>query len=161
MCRVVLIMTFLLVTAGYLPAPIQEIQESPTPAAKEPTKAKRKQTRDSEGTGKTPSPSAKNQPTPVAPRFPGTWSGRLTVTGVLLVAQDNTFVISPLENSVQWTNGSATSNHTAVVVGNSISWKGGSFSEINCKVTMLGNGQTADVRITSPWGSASGTVRRQ
>jgi hypothetical protein len=164
--RVVIVATAIFTSAQRLPAPIVE-QESPTPTPQQSASPKRKQTKAREETSntsshrQTPSPPVKNQPSPTTPQFGGSWTGHFKVTGVLLMASEDTFVISPLQKSLQWIVNQGGSDHTAVALGNSISWKSGSFSEINCKLTMHSDGRTADIRMTSMWGSASGTVIRQ
>jgi hypothetical protein len=163
---------FLFIAAGVvffgavarLPAPIQEVTESPTPAPEHSATAKSKQTakhkiakENSDDLAKhTPAQSVKQTPAPQR-QLTGTWSGKLTVSGILAVGRDNTFVINREQTSVRWN----TVNYPVVANGSSISWKAGSFSELNCKLTMAGNGNTAEVRITSIWGNAVGTVNRQ
>jgi hypothetical protein len=84
----------MLLTIHQLPAPIQEVPESPTP--EQSTKPKPKRTtkpnasENSEASGKrpTPSPKPKNQASPIRDLFDGRWMGRfenaeftLTITG--------------------------------------------------------------------------------
>jgi hypothetical protein len=80
-----LIATLLLATAHRLPAPIQEVPESPSPAPEQPTKPKPKRTvkpktRESSEAStkpKTSSPPPKSQATPERNSIDGTWTGTL------------------------------------------------------------------------------------
>src|SRR5205809_4741548 len=77
-----LVATFLLVTVHQLPAPIQEVPESPTPASEHSAKPKLKRTvkpkitsENSEGSTKSRAPSP--TPSPRRNLFEGTWLGTL------------------------------------------------------------------------------------
>jgi cytoskeletal protein RodZ len=76
MIRVLLTIAFLFVTVHRLPAPIQEIPESPTPAPEQAAKPKPKGTTKpkSEASESATNP-ARQQPTSKQSRFAGTWSG--------------------------------------------------------------------------------------
>src|SRR5438046_10693239 len=86
MKHALLVLAFLLATTSRLPAPIQEVQESPTPAPEQSAKPKPKRTvkpkvtnENSESSTKrqTPSPIPKNQATPNRNLLDGTWDGTL------------------------------------------------------------------------------------
>jgi cytoskeletal protein RodZ len=81
-----LAVALLLITAHRLPAPIQEVPESPTPAPEESVKAKPKRTvkpkatsesSESSTKNKAPSPTPKGQASSTQPRYAGTWRGTI------------------------------------------------------------------------------------
>ena len=160
------ILCLLLAAPQRLPAPISEV-ESPTPAPEQSPKPKPKRTvkpkviQSSESSTKRTSAQATTGTTVSQPKLAGTWSGTLKISGILATTPNASFVINPTQNVVQWTNEHGTDNYPAVAIGNSISWKAGSFSEVNCSLTLLSDGQTAQVKMTSIWGSALGTVKKQ
>ena len=78
--RFSLIIALLLISAPRLPAPIQEVPESPTPAPEKSTKPKRTVKKASESSEastrrQTLSPTPKNQATPNQNQFDGAWAG--------------------------------------------------------------------------------------
>jgi len=94
---------FLVIAAHRLPAPIQEIQENPTAAAKQSAKPKPKRTRKPERIAKDVSPNPQSsfptpkfQPTPNR-RFAGAWSGVLHTN---LVAIPETIVVDSTETTM-------------------------------------------------------------
>jgi hypothetical protein len=159
-----LIGALLFVTAHRLPAPIQEVPETPTPAPQQSAMPKPKRTikpkvanENSESSTKRKTPA----PTPRA-RFAGTWSGTVNVPNPLEGGDSNcTYVINAAENSVAETCERFNKNTSAATVnGNTISWNNGFFKEYNNALTLIGDGRTAQITITSSWGNGSGTVTR-
>ena len=179
--RLSLVVIFLLITAHRLPAPIQEIAESPTPAPEQsarPTPApersakpkpkpttKPKVTSDNSQSStkrQTPSPAPKTQPTPQS-RFAGTWSGTVYCPHPWLGGDSQcTYIINASESSV--TESCERFNRqtaAATVSGNSISWDNGWFKAYHNTLTLLEGGRTARVTITSSsYGNGSGTVKK-
>jgi hypothetical protein len=130
---VILVLVFLLVGAHRLPAPIQEVPESPTPAPEQSAKPKPKRTvkpkanESSESSTKrqTPSSTPKNQATPNRNPFDGAWLGifknipfygdveftiTITGTGTALTSKSSTFGVRTYQStcdgtSVKWTDG--------------------------------------------------------
>jgi hypothetical protein len=159
-----LTVALLLITAHQLPAPIQEVPESPTPALEQSATPKPKRTikpkvanENSESSTKRKTPA----PNPRA-RFAGTWSGTVNVPNPLEGGNSNcTYVINAAENSVAETCERFNKNTSAATVnGSTISWKNGIFKEYNNALTLIGDGRTAQITITSSWGNGSGTVTR-
>lgn len=154
--RYLLLVALLLVGAHRLPAPIQEISESPTPAPTEQAKPKKAKTQPVETQPKakvTPKPS----PTPARPKFAGTWKG--TLDGAANGASA-TIVVSPGEDSAVvrglpvWSErrGRTTIN------GNSLSWK---FLAETWSMTLAPDGKSAVVRGHHwPSGTSVGTVQK-
>lgn len=75
-----LVAALLFVTAHRLPAPIQEVPESPTPAPEQPAKPKPKRTtkpKPKSETNELATTPAKQQPSPKQSRFAGKWVGTM------------------------------------------------------------------------------------
>lgn len=163
----------LLLTTHPLPAPIQEVPENATPVPEQSAKPKPRRvakpkatTEDWATTGeqtKSPAiPSSTKQPPPSPSRFAGTWSGIVNVPNPLVGGNSNcTYIINAADNSVKESCERFRENTSAATVnGNTISWKNGVFKEYNNSLTLIGDGRTAQITITSSWGSGSGTVSK-
>jgi hypothetical protein len=152
-------LALVLMTAQRLPAPIQEIPESPTPTAEQP---KRKKTESKpkviEAKAK-PSPSI--APLPLGPaRFAGTWTGTINqgVLGDIAVS----LTIDANGTSVKEVNRTGTYNHAATIAANTMTWKAGWLSEITWTFAPSADGKTAAVTSKSGFGvNGSATFRRQ
>jgi hypothetical protein len=100
-----LVLVLVLISAHRLPAPIQEVPESPSPAPEQSAKpkpkrtAKTKENSESSPRRQTPSPIPKNQATPNRNLFNGTWVGTLNNAPFVGTVED-TFVISASGTSV-------------------------------------------------------------
>jgi len=145
--RFLLVVALLLVTAQRLPAPIQEVSESPTPAPEQPAEPKAKRTTRSkvnaaESESSTPSRSrATPVPTP-SKRFPGTWRGTLAfgMFGDLHL----TLVVNNEGNAVTESGGLVgTITFKATNDGNTVTWRSGSFDSIHWTLTPNTDGKTA------------------
>ena len=127
--RILLIGSALLITAHRLPAPIQEVPESPTPVP-----------------GQSPSP----QPTGQPKQGPcgGTWIG--TLRGVPTIGDvEFTLVIAGAGNVVnEFSSAFGSRSWRATGDGTSIKWQ----DNWGCKWTLLpnGDGKTASVRCNCP-----------
>jgi hypothetical protein len=159
-----LIAAFLFATAHRLPAPIQEIQESPTPASEEQTKPKRtraKSRNTDENSATSISPAAK-QSTPEPTKFAGTWTGTVNVPNPLIGGNTQcTYIVNSVENAVKENCERFTPNTSpATISGNTITWKNGLFNEYTNSLTVANGGRTGQIAITSAWGKGSGTVTR-
>jgi cytoskeletal protein RodZ len=98
-----LAVALLLVTAHRLPAPIQEVPESPTPAPEQSAKPKAKRTVKPKASESSESSTNKRAtsptPSPLRNPFDGTWSGTINNAPFVGTAED-TFVISASGTSV-------------------------------------------------------------
>src|SRR5467141_2637267 len=103
-----LVAALLFVPAHRLPAPIQEVPESPTPAPKQSTKTKPKQTIKLKDAGKssesstkrqTSAPQPKSQSSPTQPRFAGTWNGIINCG--ILGNIEHTLVVDSTQTSMK------------------------------------------------------------
>jgi hypothetical protein len=166
MKRALLVLAFLLATTHPLPAPIQEIPESPTPAPEQSAKptpkrtTKPKATRESSEsstTRQTASPPAQLQQ---HPRFPGTWRGTLPfgLAGDLHL----TLVVNTYGTSVTESGGLVgTVTFKATNDGKTVSWHSGVLKEIAWTLTPNPDGQTALLTAKSLYiGSPSAVFRR-
>ena len=128
--RVLLSIGLLLTTAHQLPAPIQEVPETPTPTPQ-------------------------SQPNPVpsttperaeAARFAGTWAGRIKVGKAADL--DITLVVNPeatslLQKSTRLGEQVHQNTHPTTVSGRTLSWLGGQTNNIAWTLTPNPDGQTA------------------
>jgi hypothetical protein len=130
-----------------LPAPIQEIQETPTPARAEPTKKSRPKPTESETKS-----IAKPSPTTAGKKFAGTWSGIMpeipwgNVQTELIVDQN--------ETTMEWRDkiGSDSKALTAKTTlnGNTLSARFPvGFTTAVWFITPHADGVTADIRMTA------------
>src|SRR5436305_13732791 len=106
--RIALTLVVLLIAAPRLPAPIQEVPESPTPAPEQSTKTKPKRIIKLKDAGKssesstkwlTSSPQPKSQSTPTQPRFAETWNGIINCG--ILGNIEHTFVVDSTQTSMK------------------------------------------------------------
>ena len=156
MFRYFLLVALLLAGAHRLPAPIQEIAESPTPAPTEQAKPKKPIAPPSQAQPKTKA-TPKPTPTPARPRFAGTWKGILDGAANGASA---TIVVSPGEDSAVVRGLAVWSERRGrtTINGNSMSWK---FLAERWSMTLAPDGKSATVRGHHwPSGSSSGTVER-
>jgi len=139
----VLFLAFFFVTTQRAPAPIQEIQESPTPASTAKAKTKSKATSSPNESSKS---DAKKRPAPKTSRFAGKWIGIMPEVPWGNMATELT--VDPSETTMHWTEsgkekgtGKATINGDTIqasfVVGVSEIWS----------LTPMGDGSTARVRL--------------
>jgi hypothetical protein len=125
-----LVAALLLVTAHRLPAPIQEVPESPTPT---PTPALQLQSNP---------PSSATQERADPARFAGTWAGRIKVGKngdfhvTLAVNSDATSLTQDSKRLGELT-------HPTAVNGRTLSWRGGKFNNVAWTLTPNSDGQTA------------------
>jgi hypothetical protein len=155
--RFFLIPSLFLITAARLPAPIQEIPESPTPTpavarASEPKKSpsKPKPKASAEAAAK---PQIKASATPAetgTARFAGTWSG--TINQGILGDIPFTLVINATATAVKETSALGTVTHTAGSNGNTMTWRAGWLKEIAWTFTPMTDGKTALVTSKSGFG---------
>ena len=154
--------------AHRLPAPIQEIPESPTPAPEQSAKPKPKRTvkRASESSETSTkhqtasSPQPKSQATPIQPRFAGTWNGIMNcgIAGNI----EHTISIDLAQNSMAvWqTNDPAVRvDGPAQISGDTITGNYG-WSGV-WSITPYPDGQTAKVRYQAFLLDSNAIFRRQ
>ncbi len=132
-----LTVALLLVTAHRLPAPIQEVPESPTPT---PAVAPAAQPR------KSP-PKPKSKPSG-APRFAGTWTGRITIDK--FVDTDVTLVISTDGTSVAQRSQAGVWTRPLTYNGKLLSWQTGPTNHVAWTLTLNPDEQSALVKRTVP-----------
>ncbi len=164
--RLSVTLLFLLVTSQRLPAPIQEVPESPTPAPEESAKPKPKRTIKPKVTNESSESSTKPQTaSPPAqlqhhPRFPGTWRGTLPfgLAGDLHL----TLVVNNYGTSVTESGGLVgTITFKATNDGKTVSWRSGVLKEIAWALTPNPDGQTALLTAKSLYiGSPSAVFRK-
>ena len=163
-----LLFLFALVAVHRLPAPIQEIPESPAPASEQTAKPKTKRlikpkaSKSSENstTAKSLSKSSQTVSLQGPARFAGTWSGIINqgVLGDIAIS----LVINATGTSVQETSKIGTFTHPAAIGGNTMTWKSGWLSEIGWTFTPNNDGKTAVVSATSAFGvNGSATFQRR
>jgi hypothetical protein len=122
--RLLLVAALLLVTAHRLPAPIQEVPESPTPTPEQ-----------SVGT---PTTLQSQQRTA---RFAGTWAGK--VSEGKLGDVDVTLVINADATALEQKSKMATFVRPTTHSGNTLSWTAGRKGEVAWTLTLNRDGQTA------------------
>jgi hypothetical protein len=142
----------LLIAAHRLPAPIQELTESPTPT---PSLAPAPTPTTAQPPVATPSaaPSA-----PAAPRFGGIWTGRISEpkSGNL----DVTIVVNADGKSLKQTSKHGTAIRPTTSNGNTISWTGGLKNDVLWTLTPNSDPQTAVVTRKFGKQNTSATFRR-
>jgi hypothetical protein len=151
-----MIAALLLVSTQRLPAPIQEVPESPTPKPEQSAKPKQPKAQTTEAPPKT-KPTPKPSATPARPMFAGTWKGILTGSANGATA---TIVVSPGEDSAVVTGLSVWRERRGrtTISGHSISWK---FLAESWVMTVAPDGKTATVTGHHwPAGSSTGTLER-
>ena len=156
--RVLLSVALLLITARRLPAPIQEVVESPSPESEESAKPKPKQTAK-------PKPSERSESSTIqATPFAGTWSGTMNINFFGDIGY--TFLIEPAQTTVKmWgTNKPSEILHTkADVCRASISADGISWTWSAWKWTLkpYPDGKTALVKVAGPFQNGSAVFGRE
>src|ERR1700730_2017662 len=127
---IVIVIIVLVISAPRLPAPIQEVPETPTPS---PTPTPQSQ----------PSPFPSNAPERADPaRFAGTWTGTIKIgkQGDF----DVTLVVDSEATSVtQKTNRSPQRVHPTTISGRTLLWRGGDLNNVAWTLTPKPNGQAA------------------
>ena len=161
----------MLISAHRLPAPIQEVPESPTPAPERSAKPKAKQTikpkvnENSESSTKRQTPSkAQIQATPNSTPFAGTWSGTMNIS--LFGDIGYTFLIEPAQTTVKmWgTNKPSEIPHTkadvcrASIGADGISWN---WSAWRWTLKPYPDGKTALVKVAGPFQNGSAVFGRE
>ena len=144
----------LLIPAHRLPAPIQEVPESPTPVPaeatiaepkKSPPKTKAKQS--AEASSKPQTKTAATPPHTGAARFAGTWIGRIRAGTMGDV--DVTLVISPDGTSVAQTSKAGVWTRPLTYNGKLLSWQTGPTNKITWTLTLNPDEQSA--LVTRTW----------
>lgn len=159
----------ILVTSAHrLPAPIQEVPESPTPAPEQSTKTKPRRIitlknagKSSESSTKRPtsSPQPKSQSTPTQPRFAGTWAGIINCG--ILGNIEHTLVVDSTQTSMkvwQTQNPAEHSSGSPHITGDTIIADHG-WGRV-WSVTPYADGQTARVRFQAFLLDSSAVFRR-
>jgi len=131
-----LTVALLLITAPRLPAPIQEVPESPTPTPAVATAAQPR---------KSP-PKPKSKPSG-APRFAGTWTGRITADTMGDV--DVTLVISTEGTSVAQSSKAGVWTRPLTYDGKLLSWQTGPTNAVAWTLALNPNEQSA--LVTRTW----------
>ncbi len=156
-----------------LPAPIQEVSESPTPApVSEMTAtpiAKLKASKTKAKAAETESAEKERSSTKVAPisapahqgpaRFAGTWSGKINQG--LLGHTPTTLKVDSAATSVELSRNLGGGTRSVTSTGNTISWHTGIVGEIAWTLTPSGDGQTAQVTMKGLLVHDSATFRRR
>jgi len=139
-----LTLALLLMTAHRLPAPIQEIPESPTPAPEQSAKPKPKplpkSKPKSEASESVTNP-VRQRPRSKQSRFAGVWIGTISV-GILGTTEE-TLTINSTGTVVNEKNGFGTATHRATCDGTTVRFQAGSLGEIAFTFTPNADGQTA------------------
>ena len=144
MIRVLLTMALLLVTTHRLPAPIQEIPESPTPAPEQSAKPKKTRSKP-----KTVESELKTKPMPkpsaavARPQFAGTWRGTLPfgTFGDLHL----TLVINKEGTLITESGGVVDGSHPGSHTGDVVTWRSGMLDSIKWMLTPNADGKTASL----------------
>jgi hypothetical protein len=151
--RLFLPVALLLVSAHRLPAPIQEIQESPTPKPEESAQQSRlkhsvksrPKTEKNEDTVKQSASISATRIKTQAPtnqsRFAGIWTGTISV-GILGTTEE-TLTINSAGTVVGEKNSFGTATHQATCDGTTVRFRAGSLGEIAFTFTPNADGQTA------------------
>lgn len=151
----ILTVALLLMAPNRLPAPIQEVPESPTPAPEQSAKPKPKRTikpklasESSEGQARTSSPTPRSKATPQRNPFDGTWIG--TVNNLPWLGNTEfAFLISASGTSItEKSKQMGTKPYRATCDGSTMRW----VAEANCAWTFTPNpgGKTALATINCP-----------
>jgi hypothetical protein len=155
MLGLLLTVALLLVTSHRLPAPIQEVSESPTPPPEQSAKPKPKRaikpkvaSESSEGQARTSSPTPQTKATRQRNPFDGTWIGTLNNLP-WLGNTEFTFLISASGTSItEKSKQMGTKPYQATCDGSTMRWT----AEANCAWTFTPNsdGKTALATINCP-----------
>jgi hypothetical protein len=147
---VALVAGLLAITAHRLPAPIQEIPESPTPAPSKsiaPSNPKRSaKSKPNVEQNEISAPRTKPHPTS-SNRFAGAWVGTLNFS--ILGNVEVTFIVNATGTVVSERNRLGNATHEAIWDGTAIRFHTGSLDEIECTLTPNPDGQTAVVTANS------------
>lgn len=152
-----------LFSAHRLPAPIQEVPESPTPPLTQParpkkTPAKSKSIESEFKTKTVPKPPAK--PTQGPARFAGTWIGTIKGFGIWGDVE-YTLVVDPSGTSVIEKSRLGTGTRKVSSDGTTITWRSGWFKEYTWTLTPNADGKTATGALKGPFvGNPSAIFRR-
>ena len=128
--RFYLVCALLLTTAHRLPAPIQEVPESPTPTPQ-----------------LQPNPLPSITPERADPaRFAGTWTGKIKIGksadfDITLVV--NTEATSLTQKSMRFGERVHETSHPTTISGQTLSWQGGQSNNVAWTLTPNADGQTA------------------
>ena len=129
---IVIVIILLVISAPRLPAPIQEIPDTPTP---------------------TPTPQSQTSPLPSTTperadpaRFAGTWAGRIKIAKA--GDFDITLVVNPeatslLQKSTRLGEQVHQNTHPTTLSGRTLSWRGGQSENVAWTLTPNPDGQTA------------------
>jgi hypothetical protein len=170
--RILVLAGTLLLFTHRLPAPIQEVPESPMPATEQSAKPKPKRaikpkvtSEDSRTAAKQTKrgspPSPQGQSAPFQKRFAGVWSGPVTNNSIVWSGEHQmTFIINDAENSVRVEPQAGVG--AATTAGDTISWQSTWYwNEWSWTLTPAADGRTARVAAEfAAGGSASGLVSR-
>jgi hypothetical protein len=169
--RYLLVAGLMFATAHRLPAPIQEIPESPSPAPQESVsqqKSKRsakskpnveQSEASSKGHQSTPETRVKAQKPQNQSRCAGVWTGRISVG--ILGTTDETLTIDPTGTVVVEKNRFGSATHPSTWDGATVRFQAGAFNEIAFTVTPNTDGQTAVVTANSMFISNPGAAFRK
>jgi outer membrane biosynthesis protein TonB len=151
----------LLITAHRLPAPIQEVKESPTPAPTVSPTAKPKPKSKPKIEAKEPGISpARQQTTPKPSRFAGAWEGVMPTFPWGSIPQ--TITVDSAEKTMtrlrDWSSAQPGGTVNAVVKGNTLTADFGSGGVLS--LTPQGDGSSAVVRLRAPFNNQSAVFRR-
>lgn len=161
--RIVVVVIALISSAHQLPAPIQEITETPTPASKQSAEPKRKRTINAKAATETSKNSKKRemtapQPTiqsrPIGPQFSGKWTGTMAKI-------DHTIVVDIAHNVMtawQTKNPSVVRSGIPHVTGDTVAIDSGIYG--TWSLTPLPDGQSARVRLQYPFFDSTAIFRR-
>ncbi len=156
-----LTVALLLITAHRLPAPIQEVPESPTPVPTEQPKPKKVQ---SKSKSTEPETKIKSAPKPAATpalqgpaRFAGTWNGKIFRSGSgntdnVTVQVNATATSATVSNFVP---GPQTGRTT--INGDTMTWN---WMLAKWTMTINRDGQTAQIVADSPFETCRGTLEK-
>jgi hypothetical protein len=153
----------LLLSTHRLPAPIQEVPESPTPPptqqARKKAPSKSKAIESESKTKTAPKPSAKPMEGPA--RFAGTWIGTIKGFGIWGDVE-YTLVVDPSGTSVIEKSRLGTGTRKVSSDGATITWRSGWFKEYTWTLTPNADGKTAIGTLRGPFvGNPSAIFRRE
>ena len=158
--RIIAVALFLLLLGAHrLPAPIQEVQESPTPAAKEKKETKPRPKPKPSPTEADEKDSSKKSP-PKTLRFAGKWVGVMPEVPWGNVATELT--IDAAENTMHWTESGKEKGtaKTTIVNGDTIQGKFMVGVAETWSLTPLGDGSSARVRLQAMMNDQTATFHR-
>lgn len=145
-----LIAALLLITAHRLPAPIQEVPESPTPTPEQSAKPKPKRATRPKATQTERSSVAKPTPSPTpSKKFAGKWVG--TMPEVPWGNVPTELIVDPTETTIEWQeSGTHKGSAKTQLSGNTLSARITiGFTTAVWFISPHGDGVTADIRMTA------------